>query len=102
MIVLIFILNLFISLAVLFFIKKRKVIKYSSFLKYVNITQIISILLVPILFVFLMIDLNTAQPIINDGRAFGIYLFFIYALFGIIVLILNTIILLINYFSHKK
>jgi hypothetical protein len=101
MIVLILILNLGISLTVLFSIRKGKIVKYSRLLKYINIAQIVSILLVLILFVFLMVDLYTAQPIINDGRALGLWTIFIYASLGIIVLIFNVVILLLNWFSKK-
>ena len=98
MILFILAINLMISFAVLLLIKKGKINKYACLLRYVNVIQLISILLVPILFILLMFDL----PIINDGRAFGILLLLIYGLLGIIVLILNTAILFINYFSHKK
>lgn len=48
-----------------------------------------------------MIDLITVQPIINDGRTLGILLMLIYALIGVIVLIFNVVILLLNHFSKK-
>jgi hypothetical protein len=91
MIVFIIILNLIISLGVLFLIKKGAIIKYSCFLKYVNITQVISILL--------FVSISFCKFV--DDRLSAIYLFFIYVLLSIIVFIVNAVILLIN-FSRKQ
>jgi len=93
--------NLLISFGVLFLIKKGKIKKYCNILRYVNITQIIAILLIPIILIFLMIDLEAKQPIINDGRGFGILTFFIYALLGIVIFIINVVIVLFNWRIYK-
>ena len=90
MILFIIILNLVISLAVLFLIRKGKIVKYSRIFKYINIVHISSIGLLVFLDLYIV-----------ENRASGIFLFFIYALLGAIVLILNVIFLLRNYFSKK-
>ena len=83
----IILLNLGISRIVLFLIRKGKIVKYSRFLKYINIIHIISIGLL-ILFDFCFVE----------SREDAICSFFIYALLGIIVLILNLVFLLLNRF----
>jgi hypothetical protein len=87
----IFILVCVISVIVLSLLTKMKVTKYFQFLKYINILNIILIVLL------ILSDLY-----IVEDRITGILLFLIYVLFGAIVLTLNVIFLLRNYFSKKK
>jgi hypothetical protein len=102
MILFIIVVNLIVSLIILNLIKKGKIKKYCKILRCLNKAQVISVLLSPILFIILMIDLYSEHSIFdNDGRVGGILLLFIYALLGIIVFIFNVVILFLNHFSHK-
>lgn len=83
--------NFIISFLGLLLVKKRKIIKYARVLQYANIVLIILCLFI-ILLLFSFVD----------SRVDAIRCFFIYILVGVVVLIFNIVILLLNYFSKEK
>lgn len=95
-------LNSIISLIALSWIKRGVIIKYTYILRCVNVVQLVLLLFIPLSGVFLMIDLFTPPPIIENGRALGLWITLIYALLGILVFIFNVVILLINRCSKNK
>ena len=94
MILIIFAINVIISLLMLFAIWKGKIIKHSRFLKYVNVIHLIAVCLwlltLPLFDVFMW------------GKGEAILIFFIYALFGVTSLISNIVVLLCQYINKNK
>lgn len=99
---LIIVFNLVVSMTTLLLVKVKKNVKYAHVLMCVNITQIVLQLLIFIICEFLIFFTSPEHPIINDGRALGIWETFIHAILGVIVLSLNIILLLKNHEEVKK
>ena len=96
---LIIVFNLVVSMTTLLLVKIKKNVKHARVLMCVNITQIVLQLLIFIICKFLIFFTSPEHPIINDGRAFGMWETFIHTLLGVVVLFFNIILLLKN---HKE
>ncbi len=94
MMLLIIVFNLLVSMTTLLLVKIKKNVKHTRVLMCVNITQIVLQLLIFIICEFLIYFTSPEHPIINDGRALGIWETFFHAISGVVVLFFNIIILL--------
>ena len=99
--ILIFVLNLAVYIATRLLIKSGKIVKHINLLKSVVVIQEVFLLLMPIAHLLLFVDLFTTQLIV-DTRAWGLWIAFVYIILGIIGVLFDIVILLMNRFSQKK
>jgi len=93
--------NIIISMIMILLLKIKKIGKHTCILTYVNVIQIVLHLLIFITCGVLVSVTSPEHPIINNGRALGIWTTFIYIILGVVVLSFNIIILLVNRFKNK-
>ncbi len=93
--------NLVISMTMLLLLKTKKIGNHTCVLTYVNAIQIVLHLLIFITCGVLLSVTSPERPIINNGRALGIWTTFIYTILGVVVLLFNIVILLVNRFKNK-
>ncbi len=103
MILICFIINFVISLTILLFIRKGKIVNHSRVLKVINIIHIALLLLLFVgLFIIVFIDMFFESiTIVNDGRTFGFLITFLYICVGSVTFLSNAVILLSNLLSKK-
>lgn len=93
--------NIVISMIMLLLLKTKKIGNHTCIIMYVNTMQIVLHLLIFITCGILLSLTSPEHPIINNGRALGIWTTFIYTILGIVVLLFNIVMLLVNRFKNK-
>ena len=96
--ILIFVLNLAVYIATRLLIKSGKIVKHINLLKGEVVIQEVFLLMMPIVYLLLFVDLFTTQLIV-DARVWGLWIASIYIILGLIGALFDVVILLINFFS---
>ena len=101
MMIFIMMFNIAISMIMLLLLKTKKIGNHTCIIKYVNTIQIGLHLLIFITCGVLLSVTSPKHPIINNGRALGIWTTFICTILGVVVLLFNIVMLLVNRFKNK-